>query len=183
MQDKFVGDIGDYVKYALLRAIWGDRRLGVAWYRHLDTPGNAGKRTEYLDDPEKWRHLDPCLFDALKGLIDDGTRSIQAVIDSEILGANSITDYSLCPLDFCPFPPLERAAWRDCWFASVKDGLEKSCLVFADPDNGFVLDKNFKPWREAGSCKNPSVRGQSPYSQPPRCNLPSQHKTKGRTSV
>ena len=143
MQDKFVGDIGDYVKYALLRAIRGERRLGVAWYRHLDTLGNAGKHTEYLDDPEKWRHLDPCLFDALKGLVDSCTRSVQAVMDTEILGANSITDYSLCPLDFGSTKSQARAAWREHWFTSVKADLVKSNLVFADPDNGLILDKRF----------------------------------------
>ena len=31
MQDQFVGDIGDYAKYALLRAVIGNKQLGVAW--------------------------------------------------------------------------------------------------------------------------------------------------------
>ena len=146
MQDKFVGDIGDYVKYALLRAIRGERRLGVAWYRHLDTLGNAGKHTEYLDDPEKWRHLDPCLFDALKGLVDSCTRSVQAVMDTEILGPMDKTDYSSSLLEFeANTSSIERAAWRKCWFASVTSELAKSDLVFADPDNGLIRDERFSP--------------------------------------
>ncbi len=146
MQDKFVGDIGDYVKYALLRAIRGERRLGVAWYRHLDTLGNAGKHTEYLDDPEKWRHLDPCLFDALKGLVDSCTRSVQAVMDTEILGPLDETDYSSSLLEFeANTSSIERAAWRKCWFASVTSELAKSDLVFADPDNGLIRDERFSP--------------------------------------
>lgn len=36
MQDRYTGDIGDFVKYGLLRAIRGRKRLGVAWYLHPD---------------------------------------------------------------------------------------------------------------------------------------------------
>ena len=32
MQNRYVGDIGDYVKYGLLRALADGRQLGVAWY-------------------------------------------------------------------------------------------------------------------------------------------------------
>lgn len=40
MQDKFVGDIGDYAKYGLPRALSnnGEKWLGVAWYLHPDSP-------------------------------------------------------------------------------------------------------------------------------------------------
>ena len=34
MQDRYVGDIGDFVKYALLRVVTGESKLGVAWYLH-----------------------------------------------------------------------------------------------------------------------------------------------------
>lgn len=32
MQNRYTGDIGDYVKYALLRALIKGHRLDVAWY-------------------------------------------------------------------------------------------------------------------------------------------------------
>ena len=34
MQNRYTGDIGDFAKYGLLRAIRGRMRLGVAWYLH-----------------------------------------------------------------------------------------------------------------------------------------------------
>ena len=44
MQDRYVGDVGDFVKYGLLRAIRGTKRLGVAWYLHPDAgPAGDGK--------------------------------------------------------------------------------------------------------------------------------------------
>ena len=145
MQDGFVGDIGDYVKYALLRAIRGNSRLGVAWYLHPNALGGAGKYTCYLHEPEKWCHLDPPLFDALKRLVDGRNRSVQAVMDSEILGPSSMTDFSLTPLDFGSTKDRDRAEWRKSWFESVQKDPEKSSFVFADPDNGLIHDDRFSP--------------------------------------
>ena len=34
MQDRYAGDVGDFVKYGLLRAIREGKRLGIAWYLH-----------------------------------------------------------------------------------------------------------------------------------------------------
>jgi hypothetical protein len=36
MQDRYAGDVGDYVKFALLRHLCPGRRLGIAWYLHPD---------------------------------------------------------------------------------------------------------------------------------------------------
>ena len=147
MQDKFVGDIGDYVKYALLRAIRGDRRLGVAWYLQPNTAGPGGGNTQYLGRPEEWRHLDPCLFDTLKRLVDGCNRSVQAVMESEILDRGAITDSSFSPLDFGSTKIRARAVWRKRWFDSVCADLAMSNLVFADPDNGLYCDEKFKTGR------------------------------------
>lgn len=105
MQNRYVGDVGDFVKYGLLRAIRGltgkgalDRApsapgfaakpLGVAWYLHPDAgPAGDGGHTAYLKEPEEWRHLDPELFDSLKKLIGAGTRrAVKTIQESGILG-------------------------------------------------------------------------------------------------
>jgi len=36
MQNLYTGDIGDYAKYSLLRALGRSCRLGVAWYLFPD---------------------------------------------------------------------------------------------------------------------------------------------------
>ena len=54
MQDRYVGDIGDFAKYGLLRALGRRRRLGVAWYRRTEPdPPNAndGRHTDYGLNP------------------------------------------------------------------------------------------------------------------------------------
>lgn len=36
MQNRYVGDIGDFAKYGLLWALSPQKRLGVAWYLYPD---------------------------------------------------------------------------------------------------------------------------------------------------
>ncbi len=57
MQDRYVGDVGDFGKYGLLRSLCrGDEhgaalRLGVLWYRFDgddSTAANDGRHTDYL---------------------------------------------------------------------------------------------------------------------------------------
>ena len=58
MQDQYVGDIGDFGKYGLLRHLTGIQtprlktlRLGVVWYLFPDGGNNDGKFTKYLCNP------------------------------------------------------------------------------------------------------------------------------------
>lgn len=44
MQDRYVGDIGDYVKLGILRALMPGERLGVAWWLYPDEAHNADGR-------------------------------------------------------------------------------------------------------------------------------------------
>ena len=70
MQDRYTGDIGDFAKYGLLRALIGKRKLGVAWYLFPDENHNAdGKHINYLENPCEWRDLDAGLYDNLKNLV------------------------------------------------------------------------------------------------------------------
>lgn len=148
MQDRYVGDIGDYVKYALLRAIRGTRRLGVAWYLHPDAgPAGDGKHIAYLQHPREWRHLDAKLFDMLKELIGD-RRSVADIQRSGILGDAVFVRDGLGVADV---KAHDRERWRHRWFNRVKRQLGGCDLVFADPDNGLVPDDRFRPARKSRS--------------------------------
>ncbi|MGT2465837.1 hypothetical protein ACVOMV_12900 [Mesorhizobium atlanticum] len=79
MQNRYAGDIGDFIKLGLLRALSGGKRLGVNWYLYPDEYHNGdGGYTSYLLDPARWRVSDPELFDNLKGMVSAG-RSVQAL--------------------------------------------------------------------------------------------------------
>jgi hypothetical protein len=49
MQNKYVGDIGDYVKLAILRALSPGYQLGVAWWLVPDEEHKKdGRHVDYL---------------------------------------------------------------------------------------------------------------------------------------
>lgn len=58
MKDQYVGDIGDYAKFSLLRALAEGRRGGIAWYQTPDDATSHGSHRAYLDRPE-WANADP----------------------------------------------------------------------------------------------------------------------------
>jgi hypothetical protein len=55
VQDRYASDLGDYLKFGLLRRLappggLASPRLGVVWYRSADETHNAdGKHITYLD--------------------------------------------------------------------------------------------------------------------------------------
>ena len=51
MQDCYVGDVGDFVKYGLLRALSDGKRLGVAWYLRTDPDTTKARRWQPHDLP------------------------------------------------------------------------------------------------------------------------------------
>ncbi|MCY3646928.1 MAG: hypothetical protein OXH07_08145 [Chloroflexi bacterium] len=122
MQDRFVGDIGDFGKYGLLRALTGTYpaaeprlSLGVVWYRNADEVGSPsdGQRLSYLDKPAQYEDCDPILFASLRGIVNDGRRSLSAIEESGILGEN--------------------ARFSDRPMAHHED------VVFLDPDKGLAF--------------------------------------------
>lgn len=142
MQNRYVGDLGDFIKYGLLRAPCGNKRLGVAWYLHPDAgPAGDGRHTAYLEHPSEWRHLDADLFDMLRGLIPD-RRSVADVQQSGILGDAVFAADVLAVADV---KAREREGWRQRWFDRIRHQLVACDLVFADPDNGLVPDDRFRP--------------------------------------
>ncbi|MGA3002634.1 MAG: hypothetical protein ABSE20_12955 [Acetobacteraceae bacterium] len=80
MQNHYVGDIGDYLKLGILRALSPGYRLGVAWWLYPDEvhDGN-GKHVGYIQRPEQWRHFDPALFNALRHIVTSGLRNVDVL--------------------------------------------------------------------------------------------------------
>ena len=156
MQDAYAGDIGDFAKYGLLRALCRERRLGVAWYLHPSAPraqaGGDGRFTQYLLDAATWSALDPELFTALGALVGSGNRSVSSIEASGLLGDAVFADE---PLDLREIPPRSRESWRQQWFERVTCRLSDREIIFADPDNGLCLDERFRPTRRESAKRIP----------------------------
>ncbi len=143
LQDRYAGDVGDFVKFALLRRLAEGRRVGVLWWLYPDEQHNAdGKHVSYLAKPLLWRSRDPALFDALNQLVASGERHVAALEAAQLLpGA---TYYRT------PVPTIgtntERSVARAAWFDNALDAVSGCDLVFLDPDNGLET-ASFAPGR------------------------------------
>ena len=135
MQDKYAGDIGDFVKLGLLRAISPERKLGVTWYRFPNESHNTdGRHVSYLEQPDKYASVDPELFQYLRNVVRD-TRSITSLLP--VIPEAVSFDESL---DLASVPARQRRDWRRAWFMRASKALSNCDVVFADPDNGIVDD-------------------------------------------
>lgn len=150
MQDRYTGDIGDFVKYGLLRALSYGLKLGVAWYLYPDESHNDdGRHVEYLHAPKKWRHRDECLYDGLKAFVEGGSRQTAAIEQAGLLG-NAKFSRELLNSGSLAVP--KRRVWRSNWFSNAVSDLDGCEIVFADPDNGLCEDSKFgygktKDWK------------------------------------
>ena len=140
VQNWYVGDVGDYVKLAILRALSPGRHLGIAWWLFPDERHKAdGRHLSYLDRSSQWRKYDPPLFDALDVIRKRGDRDIRFL---EQLLPDARFASELIPSDIQP--SSRRPVERQRWFQRVMERLEGANLVFVDPDNGIAPD-GFKP--------------------------------------
>ncbi len=154
MQNKYVADVGDYVKYALLRRILKVEggQLGVAWYLYPDEANGDGGHTEYLYGPasNSWQRLDPILFKKLKALVDGNQRCVGAIEqDGEMFGENArfFSEELSLPQSLSANKPQEynaRVKWRRAWFNRLTASLDGCNVIFADPNNGLFHSDHYR---------------------------------------
>ena len=162
MQDQYVGDIGDFGKYGLLRHLTGMRgdaapedalRLGVIWYLFPDGGNNDGKFTKYLCNPSaRDKNLSKCdtkLYDQLyKIVVEEKNRKVVRVQESGILPENTAY-YERC-LSYEPGKsPSSKKLRREAWLEGTLEATAKAKVVFVDPDNGIASEK-VEPWHNKG---------------------------------
>lgn len=133
MQNRYVGDIGDYLKLGILRALSPGYRLGVAWWLYPDESHNRdGRHIGYLQRPERRRHYDRMLFDALAGIVSSNQRHVPTLEAANLL-PDALFASEMIPTDG---PLSERRRARNKWFDRMKATLADADLLFVDPDNG-----------------------------------------------
>ena len=132
MKDQYFGDVNDYRKYGLLRdLIEGSQlRLGVCWLRTVNDGRRDGEFRQYLQKPERWRHRDPELYDALRRLLDPGVE--RTVLHAESWGLLPGARYHHRILN-------DGASDRRSYFAEAWQRLREAQLLFLDPDNGLEV--------------------------------------------
>ncbi len=143
MRDNYVGDVGDFYKYGLLRGLAKGQKLGVVWYLYPDPCKETdGLHLDFLSEKlrPKFEPCDPELYAKLQALVAENGRSVHEVERRAILPAN--TCFYTTPLSFSGQKKgtkeaiEDRKKYREQWLKGALDATKECDLVFFDPDNG-----------------------------------------------
>lgn len=164
MQNRYTGDVGDFGKYGLLRALCGgiisqdepEFKLGIVWCLYPNESHNEdGKHVSYLleKNEHKYRNLDKLLYGKLSEIIKSGNRNVEAIHKSNLFPAH--TKFFNDILSFIDLPysgqkTLQtRRSRRDYWWKNALYKVQTCDIVFFDPDNGIASD-SLKPLAKKG---------------------------------
>ena len=165
MQDRYAGDVGDFLKLGLLRWLTAadDQHqglsLGMLWYLTVDESHNDdGKHISYTDPTtpvgRSLERLDPDLHRRLATMVLI-ERSVAELERSGALPAGTRTFSER--LDMAGVAPAERERFRAEWLQRALDALGGCDVVFADPDNGIRPDGHSVPRHHPKSVKHAYV--------------------------
>lgn len=132
MKNQYFGDINDYRKYGLIRALQVEARLKVlvAWMLTPNDQRRDGELRSFLRKPDQWLRFDPELYRGLTDLLNTGVKPRVGLIEeSSLLGT---ADY------FSEIVP-DAAAPREAWTERLLKAASASEFVFLDPDNGLEV--------------------------------------------
>jgi hypothetical protein len=135
MQDRYSGDVGDFAKFGLLRALGERMRVGLQYYLVPDESHNAdGRHVDYLRHGE-FRACDAALCEALERVVRSGNRIAAALRGAMPAG----TRFFESKLTFAGVPARDRERLRRDWVSDGLQALADCELVCADPDNGLEI--------------------------------------------
>ena len=134
MQDRYAGDISDFGKIGLLKALQAQGlSIGVNWYlvEPMDTERKADGTYKQEDGkyliPEKLQVCDTLLAEKLTKIAKSDHRSIRSLEQGNfILNARYYSE------------PVS-VAGREEWHKKALDLLNDLDIVFVDPDNGMLV--------------------------------------------
>ena len=167
MQNRYVGDVGDFGKFGLLRRLSGETnpdcpeprlRIGLVWQLHHDEkhpPGNRtkvsadGRHISYLrrtatDDKAVYRDCDTELWERLRALVYMDGRCVHCAENVGLLPEGS-TYFNDQLHFFTSMPRALREQVRACWLRGAFRATADADIVCLDPDNGIAPeDKRYK---------------------------------------
>jgi hypothetical protein len=166
MQNRFVGDIGDFGKYGLLNFICrnGEKskerfRLGINWYLFQPDPNDREMRLDhgnfigYLKpsriNEQKFRTCDPNLYCKLQTIVDANIRKVSTIEKINILPSGTCFFSKLISYNYTK-DKENRLRYRDSWIDESLNMLSSCNLIFYDPDNGIEIESVKKHHKRAG---------------------------------
>ena len=132
MKNQYFGDIHDYRKYGLLRAILcaTELSLGVCWLLTDNDGTGDGKNRKYLQTPKYWSRFDSELYESLSQLGNsDIPRAVKNAKSCNLLPRASYYSETV---------PGNREQ-RPSYLNKALKQLRGTDLLFFDPDNGIEV--------------------------------------------
>lgn len=119
MQDRCAGDIGDYGKIALLKALQAQGlSIGVNWYKTETLAAEKQADGKYYLIPEKLQHCDSKLANKIMEIAKSERRSIKAIEEADLIsGAIYYSDQIT----------VEQ---RNAWHQQALESLKEADIVF-----------------------------------------------------
>ena len=156
VQDRFVGDIGDFSNHGLLRALCGTPakpvdglKLGVVEYftvpSEKDQKNGAGNKITYLKiskhNTSTYRQCDEELYDALRKTVGE------SLVSGKKLKIDPNRAKLLLPVDDRYYDAPVPVGDRNNWLADALRVTSEADLVFINPDNGIASESQEKKVR------------------------------------
>jgi hypothetical protein len=136
MKNQYFGDINDYRKYGILRALsTSGLKIAVCWMLTENDTRSDGRRISYLQQPGNFRSFDQDLFDTLhKAVIKKNSRTIQMIQKHRFISqARYLNELVSDTIDH-----------RQKYFERLSHIAQDSDLIFFDPDNGIEVKSKLK---------------------------------------
>ncbi len=130
MKNQYVGDIRDFEKYSVLRAlaVACSLPLFVCWMLTADDGSVDGRKLDYLKKPERYRSRDAHVFDRLEEIVHRQERRVEAVETAGVLKNATFFYREL----------KGQESSRQFYFKEFLKSLGRRSLVFFDPDTGLA---------------------------------------------
>ncbi|KTE90622.1 hypothetical protein AT727_08515 [Desulfitobacterium hafniense] len=144
MKNQYVGDIGDYTKLGMLRAIENAGfSLGINWYLTPEDDRTDGRHIEYLF--KQYDTPDTTLHNILKKIVTNDLRQVEELENRQLFNNaiyyNKVLDFSNCS---------DKGHFRDMWHKQAVALLKSQDIIFLDPDNGLEVS-SYKPYSINGN--------------------------------
>ena len=146
MQHRYVPDLGDFSKFAVIDALSasGEDRTALIWYlvdphEVGDHHKNDGKHTAYLDqDRHGYAQCHPELYQRFQAIHATGEKHVGVYARHNVLSNVGYFDERLTYEDQSL---TQREPWRTNWLERALGTAETAGLVVLDPDNGLLPDR------------------------------------------
>lgn len=146
MQHRYVPDLGDFSKFAVIDALSGQGALRTALIWYLVDPHelgeghkNDGKHTTYLHEGRHgYTQCHPDLYRRFQAILATGEKHVGVYARHNVLPNVA---YFPEPLSYDGIGMTQRASWREGWRDRAVQAAESACMVLLDPDNGLMADR------------------------------------------